>query len=596
MTSDRHSAGRPATVDRPDPKTARLRPVSKASPGPRPVTGRSVRSPAVVAADGRDADGSGLDQPRSPKPLRRRPQIVPSAQRFLLVEDNPGDARLLREMLRELEAQELELTVAESMTEAERHLALQEVDMVLLDLGLPDVHGLVAVQRAHAAAPRAALVVLTALDDEQLAARALREGAQDYLVKGQINSGGLRRALHHAVERKDIEGALLTEKERAEVTLKSIGDAVICTESSGNITFINPVAAQLTGWTADEATGRPVTTVLQIMDDATSAVLSNPMGTAASENRTVHLTKDSRLVRRDGREVPIDDAISPIHDRDGRTAGSVIVFRDVSEGRAMAAQVRRVGDELERTNAELERSNRELQDFATSASHDLQEPLRKIQAFGDLLSERSSAVLDEESSDYLQRMRDAAARMQTLVDYLLEYSRIATKPEPLEPVDLSQVVSEVLVDLDERLRETKGRVLAGPLPTLPAYPLQMRALFQNLIANALKFHPEGVAPEVHIEAAAPDVKGRPHGDPVWEIRVRDSGIGFEQRYAERVFAPFERLHGHQAFDGSGMGLAICRRVVTILGGTITAESKPGSGTTFLITLPKGTAAVPGEPA
>ena len=133
--------------------------------------------------------------------------------------------------------------------------------------------------------------------------------------------------------------------------------------------------------------------------------------------------------------------------------------------------------------------------------------------------------------------------------------------------------------------------MRGPLPTLLASPLQMRQLFQNLIANALKFHPEGVQPEVHVEATAPSAARRQGGTPVWEIRVRDNGIGFEEEYAEKIFAPFQRLNGRQAFEGTGMGLAICRKIVVLCGGTITATSHPGAGATFLITLPRTAAAV-----
>ena len=174
----------------------------------------------------------------------------------LLVEDNPGDARLLREMFNEQGSHNTELTHVECMSEAEKHLAEHAVDIILLDLGLPDAQGLEAVRRAHAAAPRVPLVVLTGLDDESLAAQALQEGAQDYLIKGQIETRGLLRALRYAIERKTMEEALFVEKERAQVTLNCIGDAVVCTDISGNITFLNLVAEKMTGWSLAGG-GRP---------------------------------------------------------------------------------------------------------------------------------------------------------------------------------------------------------------------------------------------------------------------------------------------------------------------------------------------------
>jgi diguanylate cyclase (GGDEF)-like protein/PAS domain S-box-containing protein len=267
-------------------------------------------------------------------------------KKVLLVEDNPGDARLLREMLREEGLRDSELMHAESMSRAEEILAQHAVDIILVDLGLPDAQGLEAVQRVHAAAPRVPLVVLTGLDDEVLAAQALQKGAQDYLIKGQISSSsgqvetrGLLRALRYAVERKNMEDALFMETERAQVTLNSIGEAVICTDIRGNVTFLNAVAEKLTGWPRQDAAGRSMVEVFQVLDATSRETTPNPMEMAVDQNRTVHLPSNCILIRRDGLEVPIEDCVAPIHDLEGEVAGAVIVFRDVSEARAMAAQM-----------------------------------------------------------------------------------------------------------------------------------------------------------------------------------------------------------------------------------------------------------------
>src|ERR1700723_3419022 len=184
---------------------------------------------------------------------------------LLLVEDNPGDARLLREMLQDPGVHATELTHVASMSAAEEQILERAFDIILLDLGLPDAQGLGAVRRARAAAPRIPLVVLTGSDDEALATQALQEGAQDYLVKGQIDARGLLRALRYAVERTNMEEALFVEKERAQVTLNSIGDAVVCTDVSGNIAFLNLVAEKMTGWSWDEAEGLPMGDVVRIV-------------------------------------------------------------------------------------------------------------------------------------------------------------------------------------------------------------------------------------------------------------------------------------------------------------------------------------------
>jgi len=258
---------------------------------------------------------------------------------LLLIEDNLGDAHLLREMLSEQGSHKTELTHVERLSEAEKHLAEHAVDIILLDLGLPDAQGLGAVRRARALAPQVPLVVLTGLDDEALAGRALQEGAQDYLIKGEIETRGLRRALRYAVERKAMEEALFAEKERAEVTLKCIGDAVACTDISGKITFLNLVAEKMLGWTWQEAAGQPLAEIFRILDATSREPIPNPMEMAVRQNRTVHLPSNCILLRRDGFEIPIEDSVAPIHDREGRASGAVIVFHDVSASRALALQM-----------------------------------------------------------------------------------------------------------------------------------------------------------------------------------------------------------------------------------------------------------------
>ncbi len=252
----------------------------------------------------------------------------------------------------------------------------------------------------------------------------------------------------------------------------------------------------------------------------------------------------------------------------------------LAERQQLAAQRR-----LEALSAGLERSNRELHEFASVAAHDLQEPLRKIQAFGDRLGGYTDE-LDETGRDYLERMTAAARRMQQLTQDLLTYSRVATDSGGRRHVALEPLVHEVLTDLEERIEARRADVRVESLPVIEAEPLQMRQLFQNLIANALKFVPPGTVPQVRIWAEPVPVHGIGAGErPMWKIFVADNGIGFEEHQRERIFAPFQRLHAPSAYEGTGMGLAICRRVVERHGGEITATSHPGEGATFIVTLP-----------
>ncbi|HEX6279856.1 MAG TPA: CHASE3 domain-containing protein [Pyrinomonadaceae bacterium] len=266
-------------------------------------------------------------------------------------------------------------------------------------------------------------------------------------------------------------------------------------------------------------------------------------------------------------------------------------YRQANEDRLKAARDELEQRVIERTseltdlNTELERSNRELQDFAFVASHDLQEPLRKIQAFGDRLSTVQGPKFDDQGRDYLERMQSAAERMHTLINDLLTFSRVTTKAQPFERTNLSKVANEVVDDLETTIEQAGGEVRIGKLPTIDADALQMRQLFQNLIANALKFRKPDTHPVVEVLGgdAAP---GSPDGDLDFaKVLIRDNGIGFDEKYLDRIFTPFQRLHGRNEYEGTGIGLAVCRKIVERHGGTLTAESKVGEGATFIVTLP-----------
>jgi PAS domain S-box-containing protein len=235
--------------------------------------------------------------------------------------------------------------------------------------------------------------------------------------------------------------------------------------------------------------------------------------------------------------------------------------------------------ELQEYGKNLARSNQELQDFAYVASHDLQEPLRKIQAFGDLLESEYKDVLGE-GAEYLTRMRGAASRMSILIQDLLAFSRVSTKPQQIDQIDLNVIVKGVVSDLETRIAENQGAIILSKLPAVWADPTHMRQLFQNLIGNALKFHQQGVPPKVSVS-----LKPRGKNDKYYEIHVKDNGIGFDEKYLDRIFSVFQRLHGRDTYEGTGIGLAVCRKIVERYGGKIDAKSKLNVGSTFIIKLP-----------
>jgi light-regulated signal transduction histidine kinase (bacteriophytochrome) len=235
-----------------------------------------------------------------------------------------------------------------------------------------------------------------------------------------------------------------------------------------------------------------------------------------------------------------------------------------------------------RQRLELTRSNEELQQFAFVASHDLQEPLRKIKAFGDRLKATCSDNISQQGLDYIDRMANASQRMQSLIEDLLMLSRITTRAQPFVPVNLVQVIAEVLSDLEVRLQQTGGQVEIHDLPIINADPVQIRQLLQNLIGNALKFHHPQISPVVKIYS---QMLSKPNGNEYCQIIIEDNGIGFDEKYLDRIFNVFQRLHGRSEYEGTGIGLAICRKIVERHQGNITAHSQPGHGAKFIVTLP-----------
>ena len=269
--------------------------------------------------------------------------------------------------------------------------------------------------------------------------------------------------------------------------------------------------------------------------------------------------------------------------RRGRIAGNSLgIGHDITEFKKAQENLRESEEKLREFASQLERSNRELQDFAYVASHDLQEPLRKIVVFGERLREKTAGQLPPEPLDYLERMQKAASRMQTLINDLLTFSRVTSKAQPFTPVDLARTAHEVVDDLEGRIEMTKGRVELGELPVIEAEPLQMRQLIQNLIGNALKFRRPEEPPVVKIQAkvfsgvlpqAAPDAPAQ----PLCELTVSDNGIGFDEKYLDRIFNVFQRLHTRNEYEGTGMGLAIARKIALYHHGEITAKSAARAG-------------------
>ncbi|TAE30794.1 MAG: PAS domain-containing sensor histidine kinase [Cytophagales bacterium] len=262
--------------------------------------------------------------------------------------------------------------------------------------------------------------------------------------------------------------------------------------------------------------------------------------------------------------------------------GLVISFINIT-------QIHQYREQLEATNQELKRSNEGLQQFAYVASHDLQEPLRKIMAFGDMLTDLHSASLGANGADLVSRMQQSAKRMSQLIRDLLNYSRISAQKDLFEPVDLNTLLTDVQGDLEVRIKDSGAVFSIDTLPTIAGSPVQLQQLFQNLLSNAIKFSHKDQSPVVTVRCCRANPHQMPTDLPIdrsyWQLTIQDNGIGFDEQYAERIFQVFQRLHGKAQFAGTGVGLAICRKVVENHSGAIRANSQPGEGATFTVWLP-----------
>jgi PAS domain S-box-containing protein len=356
---------------------------------------------------------------------------------------------------------------------------------------------------------------------------------------------------------------------RYELILNSAGEGICGLDANGKATYVNPAALRMTGYEAKELLGRPE---LEIFGSTFPPTGTEPDATKLN---------DRTFRRRDGSTFVVELIKTPILEN-GRDVGAVLIFKDITARRKAEQELARKAEELARSNAELEQ-------FAFVASHDLQEPLRKIQSFGDRVKTKCEKIDLGEAGDYLARMQNAAARMQTLINDLLAFSRVIRSSQPFVPVDLGAVTKEVLGDLEVRIEKNGARVDVGELPTINGDPTQMRQLMQNLLSNALKFQPPGAQPVVTIRSRefSPDegAGASVNANRMWEITVQDNGIGFEEKHLEKIFAVFQRLHGRAEFEGTGIGLAVVRRIVERHGGAITARSQPDKGATFIVTLP-----------
>lgn len=349
--------------------------------------------------------------------------------------------------------------------------------------------------------------------------------------------------------------------------LQAAPDGILVCDHNGIITLANEQCTQLLGYSQQELIGQAIEILVPAYIRPKHASLRDAYF-ANPHRRPMGIGLDLTAERKDGSTVAVEISLSPV-DLGGEHC-AVAVVRDVTE-------LRRLDREIKRNNEELRRSNDELEKFAYVASHDLQEPLRMVAGYTQLLQRRYGDKLDSDAHEYIGYAVDGVKRMQLLINDLLMYSRLSTRTKEFTPVSCSDVIRQVTANLGLAIEETKATIHAESLPEVRGDFVQLTQLFQNLIGNALKFHKDGVAPVITISAK--------RDGQFWHFAVNDNGIGIESQYSEKIFVIFQRLHTREKYPGTGIGLAICKKVVERHGGQIWLESTPGAGTTFYFTLP-----------
>jgi two-component system, LuxR family, sensor kinase FixL len=383
--------------------------------------------------------------------------------------------------------------------------------------------------------------------------------------------------IHDITQLKKTEDALRESESRINAIINTAVDGIITINERGIMEMVNPSAVKMFGYnSAEELMGKNVSYLAPEPDKSNhDSYLENYHRTG--KKKIIGIGREVSGLRKDGTTFPFVLSVSEMN-IEGRRIYTGFVH-DVT-GQKMNEE------KLRRYASELQRSNHELQDFAYVSSHDLQEPLRKIQAFGDRLKSKETETLSEQGKDYVDRMLNAASRMQKLINDLLEFSRVTSKAQPFAQVNLNTVLKEVISDLEISIEKNKVKISSEELPSIEADATQMRQLFQNLLSNAIKFRREGVNPEIKISCKRKQRQQHmiaTPGDEMIELNFEDNGIGFDEKYLDKIFNIFQRLEG-QKYEGSGIGLAICRKIAIRHGGNITAGSMPGKGTTFIVTL------------
>lgn len=364
------------------------------------------------------------------------------------------------------------------------------------------------------------------------------------------------------------------EEKKLNALFEASTEGILISDTSGSIVMMNQMAEQLFGYKRTDLIGENIDQLIpdrmrdrhrKLRERYYDRPITRPMG------QGIELV----IKNREGNEIPVEISLNYFYQDDEMYVISHIM--DISERRRAQSELKQAYSELKRSADELKRSNAELEQFAYVASHDLQEPLRMVTSYSELLEKRYGDRLDEDAHDFIHYAVDGARRMQHLINDLLQYSRLGTKAKPFEETDAKLLAEAAIKNLEQLISEQKAEVRVDGLPRLKGDPTQITQLFQNLIQNAIKFRGEN-PPKV-------DIAAKEHPE-FWEFIVHDNGIGIDPKYQDRIFMIFQRLHNREVYPGSGIGLALCKKIVERHAGEIWMDSEPGAGTDFHFTIAK----------
>jgi PAS domain S-box-containing protein len=417
------------------------------------------------------------------------------------------------------------------------------------------------------------LVILLALMVGQMVRRQFSTLAEGY--RGALNTV---RQRHTALSRSEVE--LEQQKEWFRVTLSSIGDGVIVTDREGRVVFMNREAERLTGWTAVEALLNPLPSVFRLIDEATRDRMENPVSQVFAQQKVVDIGKQALLIGRHGQEWPIEDTAAPILNGEGQMLGVVLVFHDATDIRSAQRALEEHSEELERKvderTATLRQAVADLEAFSYTVSHDLRSPLRAMQGFAEAVLEDYGTKIDEQGRDYLVRIKNAAQRLDRLIQDLLSFTRLSRQDVPLVELDLDRMTREIIEHYPNLHRPAAEVTIEGTLPHVMGQEAALTQVLSNLLGNAVKFVKAGTTPQVRIWADERADRVR-----LW---IEDNGIGIAPGDVDRIFSMFVRVNESSAYGGTGVGLAIVKKAVDTMQGTVGNEPAPQGGTRFWVEL------------